>query len=207
MRKGAARHGFRTAESADRERRKRLWLDPLLADFNAPAALEMARQHHVSLRLVAQVAGLIVTLDSFLDAGYVYASQAGLGRRIKNENGQPTSDRQVRRAIGFIRRVSGYERSYVLQRASKNRRMGASTSMPYDDVQCRNGEGRWVDVLLGGHPSLISACSGAYRQDPPRNKASRVTGRTTDQVRTRAQPQYCQITRAYVSRQTAFHHR
>lgn len=90
------------AEKADRERRKKLWLDPLLADLRTAAALQMAAQHHVSLRLAAQIAGFIVNLDSFLDAGYVYASQAGLAEYIKNENGRPTSDRQVRRGIAFL---------------------------------------------------------------------------------------------------------
>jgi hypothetical protein len=92
----------RVPQRADRERRKRLWLDPLRADLDTAEALVMAKQHHVSLRLAVQVAGLIVNLNSFVDAGYVYASQAGLADYIKNENGQPASDRQVRRAIGFL---------------------------------------------------------------------------------------------------------
>jgi hypothetical protein len=92
----------RVPQRADREHRKRLWLDPLRADLDTAEALVMAKQHHVSLRLAVQVAGLIVNLNSFVDAGYVYASQAGLADYIKNENGQPASDRQVRRAIGFL---------------------------------------------------------------------------------------------------------
>ncbi len=92
----------RVPQRADRECRKRLWLDPLRADLDTAEALVMAKQHHVSLRLAVRVAGLIVNLNSFVDAGYVYASQAGLADYIKNENGQPASDRQVRRAIGFL---------------------------------------------------------------------------------------------------------
>jgi hypothetical protein len=102
VRKAIARDTISTPQRLDRERRKRLWLDPLRADLDTDEALEMARQYHVSLRLAAQVAGLIVNLDSFLDVGYVYASQAGLAGYIKNENGQPMSDRQVRRAIAFL---------------------------------------------------------------------------------------------------------
>ncbi len=101
--RSAVRSALLPAEKADRERRKKLWLDPLLADLRTPDALEIAARHHVSLRLAAQIAGLIVNLDSFLEAGYVYASQAGLAGYIKNENGRPTSDRQVRRGIGFLR--------------------------------------------------------------------------------------------------------
>lgn len=86
----------------DRERRKRLWLDPIKADLSAPGAREIAGQFRVSLRLSARIAGFIVNLDSFLDAGYVYASQSGIGRYIKNENGDPVSARQVRRCINFL---------------------------------------------------------------------------------------------------------
>jgi hypothetical protein len=101
MRKFVAKRSLRATEN-ERERRKRRWLDPLFADLDTAEALEMAKQHHVSLRLAAQVAGLIVNLNSFVDAGYVYASQTGLAGYIKNENGRPMSDRQVRRAIDFL---------------------------------------------------------------------------------------------------------
>jgi len=90
------------AETADRERRKRLWLDPLYADLDMPEALEMAKQHHVSLRLAGQVAGFIVNLDSFLDQGYVWASQEGLALYVKNYNGQPISNKQIGRVIAFL---------------------------------------------------------------------------------------------------------
>ncbi len=86
----------------DRERKKRLWLDPVIADLDTVAALDTAAQYHVSRRLVAQIAGLIVNLPSFVDVGYVYGSHAGLARFIKNENGRPTSARQVRRGIEFL---------------------------------------------------------------------------------------------------------
>jgi hypothetical protein len=94
----------RAAEKTDRDRRKRLWLDPVFADLDTPEALKVANEEHVSLRLVRQIAGLIANLNSFLDAGFVYASQKGLARHIRNENGQPTSDRQVRRGIAFLTR-------------------------------------------------------------------------------------------------------
>jgi hypothetical protein len=94
---------FATSEKADRERRKKLWLDPLFADLSTPDALQLAKQCHVSLRLAGQVAGLIVNLNSFLDVGEVWASHAGLADYIKNANGQRISDRQVRRAIEFLR--------------------------------------------------------------------------------------------------------
>jgi hypothetical protein len=96
------RKAARSIPQTDRERRKRLWLDPVMADINTLDALETAAGCHVSLRLVAQVVGLIVNLNSFLDAGYVYASQEGLARYIKNENGRPSSARQVRRVIRFL---------------------------------------------------------------------------------------------------------
>jgi hypothetical protein len=102
MRKAAPRI-FATPERADRERRKKLWLDPLFADLSTPDALQLATQCHVSLRLVGQVAGLIVNLNSFLDVGEVWASHAGLADYIKNANGQRISDRQVRRAVEFLR--------------------------------------------------------------------------------------------------------
>jgi hypothetical protein len=62
-------------ERTERERRKHLWLDPIEADLATPKALKMAREFHVSLRLVRYIVGNIVNLDSFLDSGYVYASQ------------------------------------------------------------------------------------------------------------------------------------
>ena len=102
MRKATPRM-FATSERADRERRKRLWLDPLFEELGTPEALRLAKQCHVSLRLVGQVAGLIVNLNSFLDVGEVWASHAGLADYIKNANGQRISDRQVRRAIEFLR--------------------------------------------------------------------------------------------------------
>jgi hypothetical protein len=98
----ANRKLWNAAEKVLRERQKQLWLKPLLDDLRTPGALETAKQFSISLRLVGQIAGLIVNLDSFLDDGYVYPSQAGLGKRIKNENGQSTSARQIRRAIGFL---------------------------------------------------------------------------------------------------------
>jgi hypothetical protein len=101
--RSAAPKIFATSEKADRERRKRLWLDPLFEDLGTPEALQLAKQCHVSLRLVGQVAGLIVNLNSFLDVGWVWASHAGLADYIKNANGQRISDRQVRRAIEFLR--------------------------------------------------------------------------------------------------------
>jgi hypothetical protein len=101
--RSAAPKLFATSEKADRERRKRLWLDPLFEDLGTPDALQLAKQCHVSLRLVGQVAGLIVNLDSFLDVGKVWASHAGLSDYIKNANGQRISDRQVRRAVEFLR--------------------------------------------------------------------------------------------------------
>jgi hypothetical protein len=101
--RSAAPKIFATSEKADRERRKKLWLDPLFADLSTPDALQLAKQCHVSLRLVGQVAGLIVNLNSFLDVGEVWASHAGLADYIKNANGQRISDRQVRRAVEFLR--------------------------------------------------------------------------------------------------------
>ena len=101
--RSAAPKIFATSEKADRERRKRLWLDPLFEDLATPEALQLAKQCHVSLRLVGQVAGLIVNLNSFLDVGKVWASHAGLADYIQNTNGQRISDRQVRRAVEFLR--------------------------------------------------------------------------------------------------------
>jgi hypothetical protein len=92
-----------TTHEADRERRKRLWLDPLIADLGTPEASELAAQFRVSKRLLADIAGRIVNLNSFLNAGYVYPSAAGIGRMIKNANGHWTSGRQVRRGISFFR--------------------------------------------------------------------------------------------------------
>lgn len=88
---------------SDRERRKRLWVGPLLDDLATSAAQEAAERCHVSCRLIAQVAGFIVNLNSFLDRGYVYPSQRRLAASIKGSNGQPVSDRQIRRAIRFLR--------------------------------------------------------------------------------------------------------
>lgn len=97
-----ARTAARNFEGIDRERRKRLWLAPLIADLGTPEALELAAQFQVSRRLLADIAGRIVNLNSFLDAGYVYPSAAGIGRMIKNANGQWMSARQVRRGISFF---------------------------------------------------------------------------------------------------------
>ena len=97
-----ARRTMFGTETADRERRKRLWLDPLYADLDTPEALEMAKQHHVSLRLAGHVAGFIVNLDSFLDQGYIWASQEGLAGYVKNYNGQPMSNKQIGRVIAFL---------------------------------------------------------------------------------------------------------
>jgi hypothetical protein len=90
-------------ERTERERRKHLWLDPVDTDLATPEALKMAGEFHVSLRLVRQIVGLVVNLDSFLDIGYVYASQRGLAGCINGANDQPMSDRQVRRGIAFLK--------------------------------------------------------------------------------------------------------
>jgi hypothetical protein len=90
------------AEKEDRERRKRLWLDRVDADLPSPEGRAAAAEFHVSLRLARQLSGKIVNLDSFLDQGFVYASQAGLADRIKNANEERMSDRQVRRGIAFL---------------------------------------------------------------------------------------------------------
>jgi hypothetical protein len=109
----------RATEAADRERRKRLWLDPVKADLRTPEALAVANEHHVSLRLAHQIAGLVVNLNSFLDAGHVYASQAGLADYIKGANDQRMSDRQVRRGIAFME-ARGHLR-IVRLRGTRNR--------------------------------------------------------------------------------------
>jgi hypothetical protein len=93
----------RDAEGKDRERRKRLWFDPVIADLGTDEALEQAAEFHVSRRTVADVVGRIVNLNSFLDAGYVYVSNAGLARLIKNPNGASMSKRQIQRVIVFLR--------------------------------------------------------------------------------------------------------
>jgi len=67
----------RVPQRADREHRKRLWLDPLRADLDTAEALVMAKQHHVSLRLAVRVAGLIVNLNSFVDAGTSMRARPG----------------------------------------------------------------------------------------------------------------------------------
>jgi hypothetical protein len=90
------------AEKESRERRKRLWLDRIDADLPSTEGRSDARKFHVSLRLIRQISGLIVNLDSFLDRGYVYASQATLAGYIKNANEQRMSDRQVRRGVAFL---------------------------------------------------------------------------------------------------------
>jgi hypothetical protein len=90
------------AEKEDRERRKRVWLDRIDADLPTDEVRREAGEFHVSLRLVRQVTGLIVNLDSFLDRGHVYASQAGLADHIKNANEKRISDRQVRRVVCFL---------------------------------------------------------------------------------------------------------
>jgi hypothetical protein len=109
----------RSIDSADRERRKRLWLDPVKADLRTPDALATAKEHHVSLRLAHQIAGLVVNLNSFLDAGYIYPSQAGLADYIKGANDQRMSDRQVRRGIAFME-ARGHLR-VVRLRGTRNR--------------------------------------------------------------------------------------
>ena len=101
LRRGMKR---RAQPTTDRERRKRLWLDPVFAQLNTREALELARKCSVSLRMAAHVAGLIVNLPSFLDRGYIYASPAGLAKHIKNDNGARLSARQARRCIEFLRR-------------------------------------------------------------------------------------------------------
>lgn len=92
----------RSIPQTDRERKKRLWLDPVIADLDTVTALITARDCHVSLRLVAQIAGLLVNLNSFIDVGYVYGSHAGLAKFVKNENGEPISTRQMQRGIEFL---------------------------------------------------------------------------------------------------------
>ena len=96
----APRYAYRT--EADREHQKKLWLGPVYADLDTLEALEVAAHFQVSTRLAGQIAGFIVNLNSFLDVGYVYVSHAGLARHIKNANGQPVSERQVRRVVKFL---------------------------------------------------------------------------------------------------------
>jgi hypothetical protein len=100
MRKAAPRI-FPTSEKADRERRKKLWLDPLFKDLATPDALQLARQCHVSLRLVGEVAGLIVNLNSFLDVG------RGLGepcwsRRLHQERQRPADQQSPGSPCGRV---------------------------------------------------------------------------------------------------------
>jgi hypothetical protein len=100
------RHARSTPEvrkaNGNRESLKQRWLAPIFADLKTPAARQSAKEHKVSTRLAASVAGLIVNLNSFIDRGYVYATAAGLGKHIKNANGGPTSERQIRRVITFL---------------------------------------------------------------------------------------------------------
>lgn len=100
--RNAARRQTPSIHDPAREARKRLWLDPVFADLQTAEAAAVAKKEHVSVRLVRQIAGLIVNLNSFLDDGYVYASQVGLAKHITGSNDHPVSDRQVRRGLKVL---------------------------------------------------------------------------------------------------------
>jgi hypothetical protein len=87
----------------DRERRKQLWFAPFLNYLNTDDALVLARRYKISIRLAGHVGGVLINFNSFLDAGYVYPSAAGLGRLVKNANGKAMSARQIRRVLAFMR--------------------------------------------------------------------------------------------------------
>jgi hypothetical protein len=209
----------RAPQRTDRERRKRLWLDPLRADLDTAEALQMARQHHVSLRFAAQVAGLIVNLNSFIDAGYVYASQAGLADYIKNENGQPACDRQVRRAIDFLvaRKHLRVERS----RGTRNRMFSlyrAAQPMaapPNEDIMsCDQGHDvRGVRTSCPPNP-IIKPISETYTpQSPPSGESGNVVrlGERTASGTHDRQPSDCdhreRNKRRLIEGQEVIHHR
>jgi hypothetical protein len=137
------------AEKEDRERRKRLWLDRIDADLPTEESRSAARVFHVSLRLLRQVTGLIVNLDSFLDRGLVYASQAGLADHIKNANERPMSDRQVRRAVAFLE-ARGHLRV--------ERTRGTRNQMyPLYRVPGATVEGRATDTMSADHGPHVLA--------------------------------------------------
>jgi hypothetical protein len=171
---------WRSKEKTDRERQKRRWLDPVFEDFDTPEALQTARAYHVSLRLAGQFVAFIVNLDSFLEDGYVYASQKALAARIKNENGEPTSDRQVRRVIAFVaarrhlhvERCSGTSnRMFPLYRATQR-----VTPPPTEDtVSSDHGhDARGVRTSCPPNP-IVKPVSETYTpQSPPSGESGNV---------------------------------
>lgn len=144
--------GEAAAGKTDRERRKQLWLRPLFEDLDTAAAQEIAAGCHVSLRLIAQVAGFVVNLNSFLDHGFVYPSQRRLAASIKGSHGKPVSDRQVRRAIRFLR-----ERGHLRQENGR----GTPKMFPLYREPGAGSEARRSDI----RSDMMSAMVGHHVRD------------------------------------------